>query len=133
MDITTNNAFPLRVYTFIDAEGHHYGYELVNSIEELVAKLVCNEQDKLVTDTWDLPVLDTFGSFVNQVYNNVPQYGDSAPNYRPWFFNEVFPLLLEAQNYYMEQHHPCGDCAEYPDCKRTSKECEYSEAYEGGE
>ena len=27
-------------------------------------------------------------------------------------------------------YHPCGNCAEYPDCKRNPKECEYSEDYE---
>ena len=29
-------------------------------------------------------------------------------------------------------YHPCGDCAEYPDCKHNPKNCVYSEAYEGG-
>ena len=32
-----------------------------------------------------------------------------------------------------ENYHPCGDCAEYPDCKRNPKECEYSYDYEDGD
>jgi len=28
--------------------------------------------------------------------------------------------------------HPCGDCAEYPDCKKDMFSCEYSEACKGG-
>lgn len=27
-------------------------------------------------------------------------------------------------------YHPCGDCAEYPDCKKCPKDCEFSEAYQ---
>ena len=91
--------FPLRVYTFIDNEGHYYGYEIVESNEELADKLVDNEQNKLVTDLFDLPVLDTFGSFVNQVYDNREVWGPDAPNYKPWFFNEFFPVLLKAQGF----------------------------------
>lgn len=25
--------------------------------------------------------------------------------------------------------HPCGDCAEYPDCTKCPNDCEYSYAY----
>ena len=128
----SNNVFPLRVYTFIDSVGHHNGYEVVNSLEELAQKIVANENDKLVTDMLDLPVFDTFGSFVNKVADNREDWGEDAPNYKPWFFNEFYPVLLKAQNHF-EDSHPCGDCAEYPDCKCNPKECEYSEAYEGGD
>lgn len=82
-------------------------------------------------------MLNTFGCFVDQVYDNTVQYGSSAPNYKPWFFSKVLPVLLEAQQYPDfeddEDSHPCGDCAEYPDCKTNPKDCEYSEVYEGGE
>ena len=92
-----NNIFPLRVYTFIDSVGHHNGYEVVNSMEELAQKIVANENDKLVTDLLDLPVFDTFGSFVNKVADNTEDFGSDAPNYKPWFFNEFMPVLLKAQ------------------------------------
>ena len=32
-----------------------------------------------------------------------------------------------------EHYHPCGDCAEYPDCKCNPKACEYSDDYEEDE
>ncbi len=120
--------FPLKVYTFIDSKGHHHGYEVVNSEEELAQKIVTNEQNKLVTDFMDLPVFDTFGSFVNRVYDNTEEWGEDAPNYKPWFINKFKPILLKAQGF--EDFHPCGDCAEYPDCENNPKDCEYSEAYE---
>lgn len=126
-----DNIFPLRVYTFINAKREHYGYEVVNSVEELAKAIVANEQDKLVTDFMDLPVFDTFGSFANFVYDNREQYGSDAPNYRPWFFNDFLPTLIKYQ--VGEDYHPCGDCAEHPDCCKEPTECEYSEAYEGGE
>lgn len=124
-----DNIFPLRVYTFVDAQRHHNGYDVVNSEEELAQKIVANQQDKLVTDFLDLPVFDTFGSFVNRVYDNEETWGCGAPNYKPWFFNKFQPILLKAQGF--EEHHPCGDCAYYGDCKDNPNECEYSEDYEG--
>ena len=94
-----DNIFPLRVYTFVDAQRHHNGYDVVNSEEELAQKIVANQQDKLVTDFMDLPVFDTFGSFVNFVYDNREHYGSDAPNYKPWFFNKFQPILLKAQGF----------------------------------
>ena len=117
-----DNIFPLRVYTFINARREHYGYEVVNSPEELAQKIVANERDKLVTDFMDLPVFDTFGSFVAFVYDNTEQYGDDAPNYKPWFFEEFQPILLKAQGF--KDHHPCGDCAYYGYCYNNPLECD---------
>ena len=117
-----DNIFPLKVYTFINAKREYYGYEVVNSPEELAQKIVANQQDKLVTDFMDLPVFDTFGSFVNRVYDNEETWGCGAPNYKPWFFNKFKPILLKAQGF--KDPHPCGDCAYYGDCKDNPTECD---------
>lgn len=140
------NIFPLRVYTFIDNEGHHYGYELVNSNKELAEKLVANHLNKLVTDLMDLPVLNTFGSFVNQVFNNEEHFGPGAPNYKPWFFNEFQSILLEAQRFFPEDDleeyiseeelyaQMCAGCVNDKRCHKECTHCqEFLEALEGGE
>lgn len=47
-------------------------------------------------------------------------------------YNECLQIAHEG-GYYLEgevERHPCGDCAEYPDCKKCPKDCEYSEAFQ---
>lgn len=139
------NIYPLRVYTFITKQDNYY-CELINSNEELANILVANEQDKLVTDLMDLPVLNTFGSFVNQVFNNEEHFGPGAPNYKPWFFDEFQSVLLKAQGFCCDEPNEesiteeelyakmCAGCINEKYCHDTCTHCDdYLNALEGGE
>ena len=139
-----DNIFPVKVYCFIDVQGHHYGYEVAHSEEELADIIVSNEQDKLVTDFMDLPVFDTFGIFVNRVYDNTEEWGADAPNYKPWFFNCFQSVLLKAQYEYSKDYNYTDEdklydemCSNCTNAKRCHEECTHCEEFlnrlEGGE
>lgn len=82
-----NNIFPLKVYVFVDEEGHHYGYNVVHSEKELAVAIVANQNNKLVTDYLDLPVFNTFGMFVDRVFEP----------YDYWFRTKFLNVLIKAQ------------------------------------
>jgi hypothetical protein len=134
------NIFPLRVYTFLDSSHNYRGYEVVNNNEELAIKILANQNDKLVTDFMDLPVLDTYGSFVATVYNNEEHFGFGATNYKPWFFEEFKPLLLSIEfsepKLTEEEVYAklCVGCPREYKCHEDCTHCdEFLIALEGGE
>ena len=57
-------------YIFIDYDRHHEGYvELDSNDLKGLAHFICDdvEHDKMITDIWDMPVVTTFGNFLDKV------------------------------------------------------------------
>ena len=70
-----------------DHSGKHGDAVALNSIDELARFIVADQNDKLVCSLLDLPVLDTFGSFINRYHDT---------RFRDTYGNE----LLDALNRY---------------------------------
>ena len=97
------------------------------------------EVKTIITDLWYQPIDEDNIAIFIELPNDNREYILAEIE---WIEHETFPQehiyneclqIAHEGGYYLEgevERHPCGDCAEYPDCKKCPKDCEYSEAYQ---
>lgn len=93
----------------------------------------------IITDLWYQPIdEDNIAIFIELPNDNREyilaeiEWVEHKTFPQEHIYNECLQIAHEG-GYYLEgeiECHPCGDCAEFPDCKKNPKDCSYSRLFD---